>query len=60
MRNEIDSLRTQRIAKHALSCTTCKPNVARLVNSPTHLERQELLCAIEYCELRHSRRELHA
>lgn len=46
-------------AMHALSCTTCRPKAARVIETRNHLERWELLAQIELHELRASGRRLH-
>lgn len=55
-----DPTRAKMLAQHTLHCTPCGQKAKRLMQSPAHLERQELLCAIEYCEHRTSGRRLHA
>jgi len=52
--------RPQTMARHALSCRSCKAHVATITNSPGHLERQEALAAIEWCTYRRSQRKAHA
>jgi len=52
--------RPRTLALHTLHCAPCKIKARRLIEQPEHLEKQELLCAIEYCEFRSSGRALHA
>lgn len=51
---------TRALARHTLSCLPCNIKATRLLKSPAHLERQELLCAIEYCAHRRAGRKLHS
>lgn len=48
------------LARHALHCTACSWKARRLLEHPRHLERQELLCAIEWCLFRQQGRQVHA
>lgn len=50
----------QAMAKHALCCSPCCTKARRLLEKPPHLERMELLCAIEWCCFRHTGRRLHS
>lgn len=50
----------QAIAQHTVKCLACTIKARRLLAEPEHLERQELLCAIEWCAHRASGRKAHA
>jgi len=50
----------QRMARHALQCSPCVIKAQRLLDKPPHLERMELLCAIEWCCFRADGRRAHA
>lgn len=60
MRIETTTTRPKHLAQHALSCTRCKIKATRLMEQPSHLEKQELLCAIEWCAFQREGRRLHA
>lgn len=51
---------TKLMARHALRCRGCMVKAKRLLEKPPHLERMELLCAIEWCHVRASGRKAHA
>lgn len=57
---QTSTTRPQIMARHALSCSSCKAHVATITNSPTHLARQEALAAIEWCTYRRQLRKAHS
>jgi len=50
----------QLMARHAVRCSPCCIKARRLLEVPPHLERMELLCAIEWCCYRATGRKLHS
>ncbi len=57
---KISTTRPRLMARHALTCTSCKGNVATLINSPGHLAKLEAMAAIEYCTFRRAGRRAHS
>lgn len=60
MTTRTTTVRVQQMARHALSCRSCKGNVALIQNGASHLEKQEAMATIEWCAFRRENRRAHA
>lgn len=57
---QITTTRPQAMARHALSCGSCRGSIALLTNSTSHLAKLEAMAAIEWCTFRKSGRRVHS
>jgi hypothetical protein len=58
--SKITATRPQLMARHALTCRSCRGNVALITNSPNHLTKLEAMASIDWCTFRKAHRRAHS